>query len=185
MAYERLAFGVNKRNMPITTLSEGIFGFAEVTLDKAGRFVVPVEFFERLKGREQMRMLVDPLGRSLELWTEARFKEMVKRLAVALASLPGQAAEAILTEYLGYSLQVQIDNAYRLTIPKKFREILGEDEIVLVGVGECLKIWPKSRYRQGQEERRKVAASHLPSVAHAIYGLLVGQEQAETAVERG
>ncbi len=153
------------------TLVDGIFGFAEVTLDKAGRFVIPVEFFERLKGREPMRMLVDPQDRCLELRTEARFQDLVARLTRLAPTLPPEVVFVMMTEYLGYSLQVQIDSAYRLTIPKRFREFLGEEELVLIGAGEALQIWARSTFRAGQKERRRVLAENAAALTHAILGV--------------
>ncbi len=157
--------------MPEQVLQDGIFGFAELTLDKAGRLVIPVEFFDRLKGREPMRVLLDPQGRCLELWTEARFQDLVARLARLAPTLPPETVSVMMTEYLGYSLQVQIDNAYRLTIPKRFREFLGEDEVVLIGAGEALQIWSRSAFRAGQKERRALLAREAPKLAHAILGV--------------
>lgn len=151
-------------------LQEGIFGYAEVTLDKAGRFVIPVEFYERLKGREPMRILVDPRDRCLELRTEALFQELVGRLARLAPTLPPEVASVMMTEYLGYSLQVQIDNAYRLTIPKRFREMLEEDELVLIGIGEALQIWSRTAFKAGQKERRRILAEGAPVLMHAILG---------------
>ncbi len=158
--------------MPGQPLQDGIFGFAEVTLDKAGRFVIPVEFFERLKGREPMRILVDPQDRCLELRTEGRFQELVARLARLAPTLPPETVSVMMTEYLGYSLQVQIDNAYRLTIPKRFRELLGDDEIVLIGAGEALQIWSRTAFRASQKDRRRVLSQSVPALTHAILGVM-------------
>ena len=150
---------------------DALYGYAEVTLDKAGRFVVPVEFFERLKGREPMRMLVDPQGRCLELRTETRFNELVARLARLAPSLPPETVSVMMGEYLGYSIQVQIDNAYRLTIPKKFRELLDGEELVLLGIGEALQIWSRAAFRAAQKERRALLARECPRLMHALLGV--------------
>ncbi len=167
-------------------LREGLFGFAEVTLDKAGRFVIPVEFFERLKGREPMRILMDPQDRCLELRTEARFQDLVARLTRLAPSLPPETVSVMMTEYLGYSLQVQIDNAYRLTIPKRFREFLAEDELVLIGTGEALQIWSRSAFRAGQKERRALLAREAPRLAHAILGVpWPGEDVAQATFQLG
>lgn len=159
------------------TLQDGIFGFAEATLDKAGRFIIPVEFIDKLKAREPMRMLVDPQDRFLELRTEAHFQDLVARLARLASTLPAETVSVMMTEYLGYSLQVQVDNAYRLTIPKRFREFLGDEELVLIGAGEALQIWSRSAFRANQKERRKILAQSAPVLIHAIFGIKREQEE--------
>ena len=149
-----------------------IYGFAEVTLDKSSRFLIQAEFFERLKARTPMRMTVDPQGRCLEVRTEEMFMALATRIRAAARGLSADAVQALMIEYLGYSVEVQADNAYRLTIPKKMRDAIGEEtELVLVGVGDAVQIWTRSAFRASQHERRIAILRELPRVVNAVYGI--------------
>lgn len=164
-----------------------IFGYYEASVDKAGRFVMPADLYEAIGGRSPQRLLVAADGKCLELWPEGAFADLVMRLTRLAATLPPETASLIMTEYLGYSLEVQCDNAYRLTIPKKFRDFLGEDELVLIGIGEAVQIWSRSVYYAEKEERRRRLAAAAPKIAHAVLGLgsPMLREDGERQVEEG
>lgn len=149
-----------------------VFGFAEVTLDRAGRYMMPADINDSMGGRKTLlRVNVELQGRFLELRTEDNFNQLVQRIKELAPELPPDTLSALMTDYLGYSLTVQIDNHYRLTIPKKLRELLGEDELILVGVGDALQIWGRSAFKKGQPERRASLKRDVPGLAHAVYGI--------------
>jgi len=168
-----------------TADSESVFGYAEVTLDKAGRFLIPAEFYEQMKGRAPMRMTVDLQGRCLEVRTEEAFAGLVERIKSAARRLSPEAVSALMIEYLGFSVQVQVDNAYRLTIPKKMRETLDNGaELVLVGVGESLQIWSRASFKNSQKARREVLVKEMSKVVNAVYGLGDGNGEEDSASDR-
>ena len=149
-----------------------VFGFAEVTLDRSGRYMTPADINDAMGGRKAvLRVNVELQGRYLELRTEKNFNKLVQHIKELAPSLPPDTLSALMTDYLGYSLTVQIDNHYRLTIPKKLRELLGEDELILVGVGEALQIWGRSAFKKGQPERRAALKRDVKGLAHAVYGI--------------
>ncbi len=169
--------------MDPTAVSGGVFGYAEVTLDKAGRFLIPAEFFEQMKGRAPMRMTVELEGNCLEVRTEEAFASLAQRIRSAARRLSPEAISALMIEYLGYSVQVQVDNAFRLTVPKKMRETFqDESELVLVGVGEALQIWSRKAFRATQEKRREVLRKEMSRVVNAVYGL--GETDTDPAADR-
>ncbi|NOZ00973.1 MAG: hypothetical protein GXP54_03685, partial [Deltaproteobacteria bacterium] len=121
--------------------------------------------------KTSLRINVELQGRYLELRTEKNFNKLVKRIKALAPSLPADTLSALMTDYLGYSLTVQIDNHYRLTIPKKLRALLGEDELILIGVGEALQIWGRSKFFENQPERRAALRKDIKGLAHAVYGI--------------
>jgi len=148
-----------------------VFGFAEATLDKAGRYMMPADIFTAMGGRKPMRITVELQGRYLELRTEKNFNNLVERIREMAPDLPSGTVEALMMDYLGYSLTVQVDSHFRLTVPKKLREVLGEDNLILVGVGDALQIWGRTAFMEGRPERRAALSGDVPGLTHAIYGL--------------
>lgn len=168
-----MGMGLEEISVTDNRQDDDLFGYAEATLDKVGRFMMPSEFYDRMKDRGRMRMTVDPCGNFLELRTEAKFKALVNRVLASVSNLSPDVAQSVLIEYLGYSMEVQFDTSYRLTIPKRFRdEILGEEsELVLIGSGDALLIWAKSVFKATQKARRERLGSEYPALLRAIYGI--------------
>lgn len=133
-----------------------VHGTFEVSLDsKAGRFNVPTDM-EDLK-LEQVNFTRDPLGRFLEFRRHKDYDAFAQRMEAAAATMDLEAAEALLVDYVGFTVQALVDQNLRLIIPKKMREYLGDTtSIVLVGIGDVVQIWPADSYNETKREREEV-----------------------------
>lgn len=143
----------------------------EASLDaKTGRFVIPADV-HLLLGKT-VRLTVDPLGRFLEVRSEGNFELLVERITAAEATLPVEVIAALRVDYLGFSAEGQIDGSLRLVVPKRMREVLGdEDDLVLIGVKDFLQVWPASRYREDRASRMQQFVGQYPQVQHLIMGI--------------
>lgn len=147
------------------------YGMFEASLDsKTGRFIVPMIVFKYL--HNDVRFTVDPLGRFLEVRSEEDFQALVDRINAAEKLYPPGTIADLRMDYLGFSSEGQIDGSLRLVIPKRMRDILnGEDDLVLVGVKNCMQVWPASAYHAQRAARMKGWAGTFESVQHLIMGI--------------
>ena len=164
-----------------------LFGYAEASLDpKTGRFSIPANLFAKLGGETHLRMTVDPLGRFLEVRSDRSFRALVDRVVAAAAGLPPETAAALMTDYLGFSAEVQIDNVLRLVVPKTLREPLGDEvDLALVAVGDALRIWALGRYRKTVAQRRALLARDYGRYVNVVLGLPGPAAPAEPAGPSG
>ena len=105
---------------------------------------------------------------------------MTKRLKSL--NLDPEAGFYLLSHYAGFSMKVEPDRAYRLTIPKRFRAFLKGDELTLVGVGNLIQIWDRETFTAGLTEARKVLAESAERLVGAVYGF-AGRDTTEGEVE--
>ena len=149
----------------------GLFGIADGKMDpNTGRISIPNEM--RSLATQTVRITVDPRGRFLEVRLIPAFADLARRIREVAATLAPDEAEALLTDYLGFSAEGQVDGSLRLVVPKKIREFLGgENEVVLAGAGDCLQVWPASKYAATRDDRRTALARAHGQAAHAILGL--------------
>ena len=160
--------------------SSGIYGFAEVSVDRAGRFNLPSDMVSGLGTDTSLRVNVSPDRSHLEIRTKDNFEKFAGHLMEEAARLGPEVLQAAAINYLGFSLKVQIDSANRITIPKKFREIVGGSEVVLVGVGDTLQVWNRDDFIKTDARRREVLEANMPALLNAVYGVsLPGPEQIE------
>ena len=140
-----------------TGSNEILFGYTEAKMDlQTGRFQLPLELYDKLGGIRKLRMTVDPLGRFLELRSESKFQDLATRIQESADTLEPETIAALLTEYLAFSTEVQIDNVLRLVVPKMMRDPLdGSTELALVAVGDALRVWSLKKYKATEAERRE------------------------------
>ena len=149
-----------------------LFGYAEASLDvKPGRFAIPANLFAKMGGETRFRMTADPCERFLELRSEKAFLALAERVTAAAPGLPPETAADLITEYIAFSAEVQVDNALRLVVPKGMREVLGDDtELALVAVGDALRVWSLAKYREARKSRRTRLAEDYPKFVNVILG---------------
>jgi len=148
------------------------FGYGEASYDsKTGRFTLPVHIVTKL-GDTKLRLTVDPLGRFVELRSEASFQALAGRVLKVAETLHPETAAALLTDYLGMSAEVQVDSMMRVVVPKGMRDPLGDDsDLALVAVGDTVRVWSLERFREAQVEQRKRLASDYSKFVGALLGL--------------
>lgn len=133
-----------------------VHGTFEVSLDpKTGRFNVPKDM--RQLETEYVNFTRDPLGRFLEFRRRKDYDAFAKRMEAAAATMDAEAAEALLVDYVGFTIQAIVDPNLRLIIPMKMREYLGDTTtIVLVGIGDVVQIWPVDVYNETKRQREEI-----------------------------
>jgi len=149
----------------------GQFGYGEATYDpKTGRFTLPAVVFAKL-GETRLRLTIDPLGRFIELRSDASFLALADRVRAAAPHLPPETAAALLTDYLGFSAEVTVDNIMRLVVPKGMRDALADDaDLALVAVGDAVRVWSQRRFREAQAEQRRQLAAEYSKFAGVLLG---------------
>ena len=155
-----------------TGSKEILFGYTEAKMDlQTGRFQIPLELYDKL-GERKLRMTVDPLGRFLELRTEAKFQDLAIRIQESGDTLEPETIAALMTEYLAFSTEVQIDNILRLVVPKMMRDPLeGSTELALVAVGDALRVWSLKKYKASEAERREPLKRDYAKIVGLTLGL--------------
>lgn len=145
-----------------------LYGTSEVALDRSsGRFNVPSDM-DQLKG-ETVQFTRDPLGRFLEVRRRDDYIAFASRMEAVAATLDLEAADAILVDYVGFTIQALVDNNLRLIIPKRMRETLGDTaSIVLVGVGDALQIWPAKTYNDTKAQREQALRAAFGQIGKSI-----------------
>lgn len=141
-----------------------LHGTTEVSLDRnTGRFNLLSDWLSL--NATKVNFTRDPLGRFLEIRRKDDYDAFARRMEAVAASMEPEAAEALLVDYVGFTIEALVDANLRLIIPKKMREYLGDTaSIVLVGVGESIQIWPADVYNKGKaarEERLRTAFSQV------------------------
>ncbi len=143
-------------------------GTSEVSLDpKSGRFNIPSDL--QNLGYGPVNFTREPLGRFLEIRRNDNYEAFALRMEAAANSLDAEAAEALLVDYVGFTIQALVDTTYRVIIPKKMRECLGEPtSIVLVGVGDAIQIWPAEVYYETKSRREEALRNAYPKFGRHI-----------------
>lgn len=144
-----------------------LYGVADVTLDKAGRFLVPAQFTDNLLGGSALQVTLELAGRYLELWPVDEFKAMVDRLREE--PMDPRTGSYVFSHYVGFSIRVEIDRANRLTVPKRFRSYLQSDELTLVGVGKLIQVWDRETYTRHMEDAREILENAARELRGPIY----------------
>jgi MraZ protein len=164
----------------------GVYGTCDAQIDpKSGRVVVSTE----LKNLYEHPVVItqDPFERYLEVRRREDFYRYTVRIERLAATLDAESASALLVDYLGFSAQAQIDGQGRFVIPRKLRDIFGDEtELILVGAGDVMLVWPKSRHEAGRNERREKLQGAFPAVSKAMFvgrgkldGIEAGSSEAE------
>lgn len=161
-----------------------LFGTFDAKVDlQSGRVSLPTDFVS-LRG-QQVMVTLEPLKRYLEVRSLSEFNTFQQRMRRKASDLPIAEGTALLVKYLGTSLLAQVDNTYRLVLPKKTREILGsKGDVVMVGIGDSVQMWLADRWAQQNAELDQVLQDHYESYAgeiHRMEGTSPAQGTADAA----
>jgi MraZ protein len=160
---------------------DGLFGTFDAKVDLgSGRVSVSTDL-TLLKGKQVM-VTIEPLKRYLEVRTLGVFNEFQARVLARADELPIAIANAVRVNYLGTAALAQVDNSFRLVLPKKTREFLGtKGDVVLVGVGDSLQIWQAERWAEAHAEMELALADNYAAYATEIHRS--GRRDAPTATQ--
>jgi len=148
---------------------QGLFGTFDAKVDLvSGRVSVSTDL-TLLKGKQVM-VTTEPLKRYLEVRTLAVFNRFQERVLARADEMPIHLGNALRVNYLGSAALAQVDNSFRLVLPKKTREFLGnKGDVVLVGVGDSLQIWPAEAFAAVQKDLEKALAENYETYANEIH----------------
>jgi MraZ protein len=131
------------------------YGQYHHTLDEKDRFVLPAKFREKLKlFKEKKFYITRGLEGCLFLFTESIWKKLEEKLKSL--SFTKKQARFFNRLYFSGAQEIEIDSQGRITILsylKDFAQI--KREIVIVGVGDRIEVWDKSRWEKFYEENRE------------------------------
>ncbi|MBP7125596.1 hypothetical protein KBD49_04440 [Myxococcota bacterium] len=155
--------------MPEAAAGSDLFGIYEGRVDlNSGRLTLSSDF-ESLKF-SKVRVGIEPRRRYLQLRPLSTFEEMQERIRRKADTLGPEDGLFLRTLYLGSFGLTQVDTSYRVVLPKKARDLLkGSPDVVIVGVGDELQIWPLAAWERSQEEAQKRLQETYEQYATEIY----------------
>ncbi len=118
-----------------------IGGVSVVSLDSKGRLAIPARHRETLLSAFGHRLVVTLESQDhLLIYPEPNWKPVEARLLTLPAGNP------VLKRYqrlvLGHAETLEMDNAGRILLPSRLRELVGLDkEVALVGMGNRFELW--------------------------------------------
>jgi DNA-binding transcriptional regulator/RsmH inhibitor MraZ len=146
-----------------------LFGTFDAKVDlQSGRVSLPTDFTS-LKGAQVM-VTTEPLKRYLEVRNLEEFTAFQQRMRRKADDLPAADAIALRVNYLGTSVLAQVDNTFRLVLPKRSREVLGgRGDVVLVGIGDCVQVWLADQWARQHGAGDEVLQGGYDSYAGEIH----------------
>jgi MraZ protein len=133
------------------------------TVDSKGRIVLPARFKRLLTPGDQDTMVLT-VGRErcLLLYPLTEWA----RLAEVLDGLPrGEAKRDAIRTISDNTMELELDAAGRLTVPRDFLSRAGIDrEVALVGQLRYVELWSKTEYERGVDERREASYGILNDI---------------------
>lgn len=116
-------------------------------MDSKGRVIVPVKFREALGGKFVVNKGADG---NLCLYPMKVWKHLSDK--VSKLSITNTDARTYKRYFLGSAVEMEIDNQDRITIPQNLRTYAHlEKEILFIGVGHYIEIWPKTSFEDSSE----------------------------------
>jgi DNA-binding transcriptional regulator/RsmH inhibitor MraZ len=143
---------------------ENTYGCVQAPVDKQGRVKLPLGFSAAVLPERFVFVSADPRRRFLEVRSEAAFVALADRVREVAAGLPPDAAAALVTEYLGGAHRALVDDAVRVALPGRFRDVVPGPEAVLVAIGDAVLVWDRAAYEAGQPERLAAIAAGAPGL---------------------
>ena len=138
-------------------------GTQHQTVDPKGRIVLPARFKRLLTPGDQDTMVLTA-GREhcLLLYPLTEWA----RLAEVLDGLPrGEAKRDAIRTISDSTLEIELDAAGRLTIPREFLGRAGIDrDVVLVGQLRYIELWAAKEYKRGAEKRSEASYGILNDI---------------------
>lgn len=133
------------------------------TADPKGRIVLPARF-KRLLTPNDLDTMVLTVGREacLLLYPLTEWA----RLAEVLDGLPrGEAKRDAIRAISDNTLELELDAAGRLTVPREFLARAAIDrEVALVGQLRYVEVWSKAEYERGAAKRREASDGILNDI---------------------
>jgi MraZ protein len=139
-------------------------GSFEHALDAKHRLTVPAKFRAALASGVVLAASPETTAaapRSIAIWTPDAYDAYT---AAALADLRPISPEArdLKRFFFNYSHDTELDSAHRVMIPPTLMEYAGLDrEVVVVGSGECLEVFDRTRYAGYSDD----VLSRVPDIA--------------------
>lgn len=119
----------------------------EHSLDSKGRIVLPAKFRHQLSER----VYLAPQDGSLAVFSEEAYMEVAQRLQDRVRS--GETDPMTRRGFAANTVEVELDNAGRITIPSRLREFAQlTDEVVVNGALNYIEIWNKSAFDGMREQ---------------------------------
>ena len=123
-----------------------MFGFNTLSIDKKGRIAIPARYREDLRNQNHDQIVVtkDPQYPSLKIYSYSEWN----KISLKLQSLQGldPIVRNLQWTILGNAHQsdIDIDGRMLVRIPsdlQKYSEIINENQVALVGMGNKFEIW--------------------------------------------
>jgi MraZ protein len=147
-------------------------GTYERSLDDKLRLALPKRLRELLAGQSEL-VLTPGTDGSLALFPPVAFAALAEKLAAR--SPTGQDVRAFSRLLYAQSQSVGIDAQGRIRLPSELARLVGlEGEVVLLGVGDRIELWNKSRWeayladlQPRYDELAETALSDSPAAAES------------------
>src|SRR6185295_10942051 len=125
----------------------GFLGEYEVTLDAKGRFLLPASL-KKQTGEEAGSFVINRgFEKCLSLYPMKSWKPIFSEISDLNDFDPK--VRQFRRYFLNGAIQVELDSANRLLLPKNLMEYAGlEKDIVLVSAVNKIEIWDKNKYKQ-------------------------------------
>jgi MraZ protein len=124
-------------------------GTFEHALDAKHRLTVPSKFRAALAGGVVLAASPETTSaapRSIAVWTPDSYESYTSAALAGLSPISPEARD-LKRFFFNYSHDTELDSAHRVMIPPSLMEYAGLDrEVVVVGSGECLEVFDRSRY---------------------------------------
>jgi len=119
----------------------------EHSLDAKGRIVLPAKFRHQLGEK----VFLGPLDGSLGVYSEAAYMELAHRLQDQVRN--GELDPMVRRGFAAMTVEVELDNAGRITIPSRLREFAQLiDEVVVNGAFDYIEIWNRPAFEAMRSE---------------------------------
>jgi MraZ protein len=141
----------------------GFQGPAELTLDVKGRIAMPALHRDVLaaQGATKLTITKSPHG-CLLVFAPAAWEEFAARvMALPMDAIGWRRL------FLGNAIEVELDGSSRMLIAPALREYAGlTREVFMLGMGSCLEVWDRERYRA---QEAKTCAEAAPASLNGLH----------------
>ena len=119
--------------------------------DHKGRVVIPVAFRRSLlaEGESWLVLHRSIFKKCIEIYPKKRWLEKEISLQEGLSEY-NKRHDQFMQEYYRGMTEAELDGMGRILVPKKMLEMLGEEELVVVGQGQKILLWGKGEYEQAE-----------------------------------
>lgn len=135
---------MHRVSRPKTTVAPMFMLKYNHTLDPKGRVIIPSKWRETLGENFFVSKGMDPC---LHIYANEAWEEFENKLAQL--PMEDERARRVVRYFLAGAAQVETDKQGRILLPTELRTFAGLDEdneVVMVGMGNHIELWSKSRY---------------------------------------